>query len=50
MSAEPRSSVYLETERLILRRLTENDVDHLFELDSDPEVMRYLTGGVPHTR
>jgi len=50
VSAEPAPSVYLETERLILRRLTEGDVDHLLELDSDPEVMRYLTGGIPHTR
>ncbi len=42
--------IYLETERLILRRLTLEDVDELYDLDSDPEVMRYLTGGVPHTR
>jgi RimJ/RimL family protein N-acetyltransferase len=42
--------IYLETRRIILRRLTEADVEHLFELDSDPDVMRYLTGGVPHTR
>ena len=35
---------------MILRRLTEDDADDLFELDSDPEVMQYLTGGVPHTR
>ncbi|MCK5246719.1 GNAT family N-acetyltransferase, partial [Candidatus Bipolaricaulota bacterium] len=32
---------------MILRRLTEDDADDLFELDSDPEVMQYLTGGVP---
>jgi RimJ/RimL family protein N-acetyltransferase len=37
--------VYLETERLMLRRLTEADVDNLVELDSDPEVMRFLSGG-----
>jgi RimJ/RimL family protein N-acetyltransferase len=42
--------IYLETRRIVLRRLTENDAEHLFELDSDPDVMRYLTGGVPHTR
>src|SRR3954453_10343058 len=36
--------VYLETERLVLRRFTEADVDNLVELDSDPEVMRYVTG------
>lgn len=34
--------VFLETERLILRRFTEDDAAHLFELDSDPEVMRYI--------
>lgn len=37
--------VFLETERLILRRFTTDDVDLVVELDSDPEVMRYLTGG-----
>jgi len=42
--------IYLETERLILRWLTEDDEADLFELDSDPAVVRYLTGGVPHTR
>ncbi|MFC2108847.1 GNAT family N-acetyltransferase [Candidatus Bipolaricaulota bacterium] len=42
--------VYLETGRLILRRLTMDDADNLFELDSDPEVMRFLTGGIPHSR
>jgi RimJ/RimL family protein N-acetyltransferase len=37
--------VYLETERLVLRRFTAGDTADLFELDSDPEVMRYLSGG-----
>lgn len=36
---------YLETERLALRRFTADDADLLIELDSDPAVMRYLTGG-----
>ncbi|WP_405162813.1 GNAT family N-acetyltransferase [Nocardia sp. NBC_01499] len=36
--------VFLETERLVLRRFTEADVDNLVLLDSDPEVMRFLTG------
>jgi RimJ/RimL family protein N-acetyltransferase len=40
----------LETPQLILRQFTENDVDNLFELNSDPEVMRYLTGGRPTPR
>jgi RimJ/RimL family protein N-acetyltransferase len=36
--------VFLETERMVLRRFTEADVDHLVALDGDPGVMRYLTG------
>ncbi len=42
--------VYLETERVTLREFTLADEDNLFELDSDPEVMRYLTDGVPSSR
>jgi RimJ/RimL family protein N-acetyltransferase len=42
--------VFLETERLVLRRFTEDDVDDLVELDGDPEVMRFLTGGRPTPR
>ncbi|WP_433127591.1 GNAT family N-acetyltransferase [Micromonospora sp. CA-240977] len=38
------------TGRLRLRRLTVADVDALVELDSDPEVMRFLTGGVATPR
>ncbi|MFE2064915.1 GNAT family N-acetyltransferase [Streptomyces sp. NPDC059467] len=38
---------YLETPRLALRRFTADDADLLIELDSDPAVMRYLTGGTP---
>jgi RimJ/RimL family protein N-acetyltransferase len=34
--------VFLETDRLVLRRFTEDDAPLLFELDSDPEVMRYI--------
>jgi RimJ/RimL family protein N-acetyltransferase len=37
--------VFLETERLLLRRFTPDDVDNLVALDGDPEVMRCLTGG-----
>ncbi|MFO0675786.1 MAG: GNAT family N-acetyltransferase [Polyangiaceae bacterium] len=43
-------SIYLETERVRLREFDADDEDHLFELDSDPEVMRFLTEGVPSTR
>lgn len=42
--------VYLETERLVLRRFTEADAGNLFDLDSDPEVMRFLNGGKPTPR
>ncbi|NOK62138.1 MAG: N-acetyltransferase [Chloroflexi bacterium AL-W] len=42
--------VFLETERLILRRFTEADGDHLFALDNDPDVMRFLNGGTPTPR
>lgn len=38
-------TVYLETERLVLRRFTTGDLDDLVELDSDPAVMHYVTGG-----
>jgi RimJ/RimL family protein N-acetyltransferase len=37
--------IFLETERLLLRRFTEHDVDHLVELDGDPDVMHFVTGG-----
>lgn len=33
------------TERLILRKLTEEDIDNIFLLDSNPDVMKYV--GVP---
>ncbi|MFJ9036894.1 GNAT family N-acetyltransferase [Streptomyces sp. NPDC102406] len=38
---------FLETERLVLRRFTAADADLLIELDSDPAVMRFLSGGEP---
>jgi RimJ/RimL family protein N-acetyltransferase len=42
--------VFLETDRMVLRRFTEADVDNLVELDSDPAVMRYINGGTPTPR
>ena len=42
--------IYLETERLILRRLTLDDVDHITALDADPAVMRFITDGRPTPR
>ncbi|MFF5207852.1 GNAT family N-acetyltransferase [Streptosporangium sp. NPDC000396] len=42
--------VFLETDRLVLRRFTEADVDNLCDLDGDPGVMRFLSGGKPTPR
>ncbi len=42
--------VLLETERLVLRRFTEADAEDLADLDGDPEVMRFITGGRPTPR
>ncbi len=42
--------IFLTTERLVLCRFTEADADNLFDLDGDPEVMRFLTGGKPTPR
>ena len=39
-------NIFLTTPRLILRNLTDDDLDYLVELDSDPEVMRYINGGI----
>jgi RimJ/RimL family protein N-acetyltransferase len=42
--------VKLTTDRLLLRRMTAGDEDNLVELDSDAEVMKYLTNGRPTPR
>ena len=42
--------ILLKTERLILRRFAPADLDHLYALDNDPEVMRYINGGTPTPR
>jgi RimJ/RimL family protein N-acetyltransferase len=34
--------IFAETERLILREIIPSDIDRMFELDSDPEVHKYL--------
>ncbi|MEA2575521.1 MAG: hypothetical protein QOH93_2819 [Chloroflexia bacterium] len=39
--------ISLETERLLLRPFAKTDANNLFELDSDPAVMRYVNGGNP---
>ncbi|WDZ85647.1 GNAT family N-acetyltransferase [Micromonospora cathayae] len=45
--ADAPAGTLLESDRLRLRRFTPADLDHLVELDADPEVMRYLTNGRP---
>lgn len=42
--------IYLQTERLILRRFTADDLEPLHALDSDPAVMRWISGGKPTPR
>lgn len=42
--------VFLETDRLVLRRFTSADVDNLASLDADPDVMRFVNGGIPTSR
>jgi RimJ/RimL family protein N-acetyltransferase len=39
--------ILLETERMYFRRFQLGDAPLLFELDSDPEVMRFITKGRP---
>jgi RimJ/RimL family protein N-acetyltransferase len=42
--------VFVETPRLVLRRFTMADVDNLVTLDADPDVMQFVTGGIPTSR
>jgi RimJ/RimL family protein N-acetyltransferase len=44
---ERHAGIIARTPRLVLRQFTEGDAGDLFNLNSDPEVMRYLTGGEP---
>ena len=43
-------AVLLETERLVLRQFTMADVGNLADLDADPDVMRFITGGLATSR
>lgn len=47
----PPGEVVLETDRLTLRRFSDTDADAalLVDLDSDPEVMRYIRPFAPYT-
>lgn len=40
----------LDTARLHLRRITDGNLDDLVTLDSDPAVMRFISGGEPTPR
>jgi len=40
-------TTYLQTDRVTLRPFGADDADLLIELDSDPAVMRFLSGGEP---
>jgi RimJ/RimL family protein N-acetyltransferase len=44
------SSPRLETERLVLQRLSLDDLDDIARFVSDPETMRYIGTGGPRTR
>lgn len=44
------SKIVLETERLLIREFNENDEDDLFQLNSDPDVMRYVGPGQVQTQ
>jgi RimJ/RimL family protein N-acetyltransferase len=46
----PLMQIFTETERLVLRRFGADDIDNLVELDSDPQVMRFINGGRPTPR
>jgi len=48
--AREQAVILLESARLRLRRFTAADLDCLVELDSDPEVMRWISYGVPTPR
>lgn len=43
-------NIFLETPRLLLRDFVPEDAEFIQNLDSDPEVMRYLTNGIPSNR
>lgn len=43
-------NIYLQTDRIILREPVASDFEVLLQLDSDPEVMKFLTNGIPSTQ
>ena len=47
---KPARRILLETERLVLRRYEQDDLDRLDRLNRNVEVMRYIGDGSPRTR
>ncbi|MBL4587074.1 MAG: GNAT family N-acetyltransferase [Flavobacteriales bacterium] len=43
------SKVFMQTKRLTLKNIRVSELYDMLELDSDPEVMRFLTDGIPRT-
>lgn len=43
-------TVFLETERLVLRAFTAADAGNLYDLNADPDVTWFITGGKPTPR
>jgi len=50
MKLTEQARIFLETERMTLRRLTPADTENLVTLESDPDVMRFLGNGQPTPR
>jgi len=50
MMERSAEGVFLETERLVLRQFTMSDLDNLADLEADPDVMRFITGGLATSR
>ena len=50
MTPEGQREIILQTSRLYLRPIRQEDTLLLFELDSDPEVMRFISKGQATTR
>lgn len=45
-----RPPILLETARMFLRELRPDDLNRLLALDQDPEVMRFISKGIPTSR
>jgi RimJ/RimL family protein N-acetyltransferase len=45
-----QTGTFLETQRLVLKWLEPEDIELLVDLDSDPEVMKFITDGKPQTK